>query len=81
MTRRVILWSTPHNSVTPRELTTHNMEVVNTTYTNNYGPYFRLVSKTDDEGNGFTFVYEQGAGARLLQRLIQRDAVVIMEMN
>lgn len=47
-----------HNSETRHKLILHNMELQNTTYMNEYDPYFRLVSKTDQVGNGFTFIYE-----------------------
>ena len=46
-----------HNSVTRSHLTTWNNRTVNTSYTNEYDEYFRLVRKTDEEGSGFTFTY------------------------
>ena len=47
-----------HNSVTRSRFTAFNWQTRNTTYTNEYDAYFRLVRKTDEEGDGFTFLYD-----------------------
>ena len=46
-----------HNSVTRSHFTTWNNQTVNTTYINEYDEFSRLVRKTDEEGNEFTFRY------------------------
>jgi hypothetical protein len=47
-----------HNSVTRSHFTSWNNQTVNTTYTNEYDQYSRLVRKTEDSGNEFTFTYD-----------------------
>jgi hypothetical protein len=48
-----------HNSVTRTETTDLHPEPQTTTFINEYDKYFRLVRKTDQGGNGFTFLYDK----------------------
>lgn len=49
-----------HNSLTRHEVNTNNMVVNHTTYSNEYDRFFRLIRKTAEEGEEFTFSYGQG---------------------
>jgi len=48
-----------HNSVTRSEITEIRPEPQTTTFMNEYDKYFRLVRKTDQGENGFTFLYDK----------------------